>query len=750
MGDFFFKPKRVKHLCCPPPIEKMDINSPLLVYKFPCKIKLAMKVNSSVGSSNHNQCYTVANEKLNAYGKWAGCPGGSGPGYSSTMRYFPNDNGSGLGPTISGAICNCAYIDPTLSPSSLPVNTMAPAISGITLFGSTLRTTNGTWTGFPAPTFTYQWLREDALIPNQTNDKYVTQGLDIGQEITCRVTGTNSAGSGVGRSNVIIVTSLPFNILISPPAISGKTRFGSTLTTTNNGTWTGFPAPTFTYEWLREGASIPNQTKNTYVTQLADIGKQITCRVTGTNSAGSGVGISDVIIVASLPVNNAAPEISGNTLVGSTLTTTNGTWTGFPAPTFTYEWYSGTTPLSGQTKNTYVTQLADIGQRITCRVIGTNSAGSAIAISDVIIVASLPVNNAAPEISGNRSSGATLTTTNGTWTGVPAPTFMYQWLKGGALITTQTNDKYVTQGSDIGQQITCRVTGTNSAGSASAISNVIIVTDSSPQNIKFSDTVIFETIYINSLNAVVTSPVLNGFTIYRVTSTSSTASYVINSNSLSVTISFLIIGGGGSGASTGGAAIESGGGGGGGFIESSGTTNSNTAYSIYVGKGGFLLNSTANGENSLLQLISGTLTAVGGGGGGNLNTNLNGLNGGSGGGGAFNYNNNVGTGGNGTPGQGFSGASGAVGPLAGSGGGAGGNGISNSLNGGLGLSSSITGQSIYYAGGGGGRTRSGGIGGGGEWGTPGTNGLGGGGGGSSVTGTSGGSGVVILRIPSFI
>ena len=86
------------------------------------------------------------------------------------------------------------------------------------------------------------------------------------------------------------------------------------------------------------------------------------------------------------------------------------------------------------------------------------------------------------------------------------------------------------------------------------------------------------------------------------------------------------------------------------------------------------------------------------------------------------------------------------------GGGAGGNGISNSLNGGLGLSSSITGQSIYYAGGGVGIFKSGGIGGGGEWGNPRTNGLGGGGGGggSSGTGTSGGSGVVILRIPSFI
>jgi hypothetical protein len=103
MSNFFFKPKTNKHLCCPPPIEKANINSPLLIYKFPCKIKLAIKINSSTGSSNHNQCYTVANQTLNAYGKWAGCPGGSGPGYSSTMRYVPYNNGSGLGPNI-GAI----------------------------------------------------------------------------------------------------------------------------------------------------------------------------------------------------------------------------------------------------------------------------------------------------------------------------------------------------------------------------------------------------------------------------------------------------------------------------------------------------------------------------------------------------------------------------------------------------------------------------------------------------------------------
>jgi hypothetical protein len=103
MSDFIFKPKRVKHLCCPPKIEKLYLNSPLLIDRFPCRIKLAIKINSSLGSSNHNQCYTTANQTLNAYGKWAGCPGGSGPGYSSTMNYRPGENGSGLGPNI-GAV----------------------------------------------------------------------------------------------------------------------------------------------------------------------------------------------------------------------------------------------------------------------------------------------------------------------------------------------------------------------------------------------------------------------------------------------------------------------------------------------------------------------------------------------------------------------------------------------------------------------------------------------------------------------
>ena len=42
----------------------------------------------------------------------------------------------------------------------LPANTVLPVISGSTVVGQTLTTTDGTWTGFPAPGFTYQWQRD--------------------------------------------------------------------------------------------------------------------------------------------------------------------------------------------------------------------------------------------------------------------------------------------------------------------------------------------------------------------------------------------------------------------------------------------------------------------------------------------------------------------------------------------------------------------------------------------------------------
>jgi hypothetical protein len=168
------------------------------------------------------------------------------------------------------------------------------------------------------------------------------------------------------------------------PVISGSASVGSILTTTD-GTWTGTLPITFTYQWYRGATLIASATSSTYTTQPADIGFAVSCQVTGTNIAGASTASSNVITPTAIAsVNTVAPVISGSTPVGSTLTTTDGTWTGTPTPTFTYQWYRGASSIGGATASTYVTIIADTSLAVTCQVTGTNIGGSATATSNSI------------------------------------------------------------------------------------------------------------------------------------------------------------------------------------------------------------------------------------------------------------------------------------------------------------------------------------------------------------------------------
>lgn len=236
-------------------------------------------------------------------------------------------------------------------------------------------------------------------------------------------------------------------------------------------------------------------------------------------------------------------------------------------------------------------------------------------------------------------------------------------------------------------------------------------------------------------------------------------------------VSYLIAAGGG-----GGCIQHGGGGGAGGLLTGTITLIPGTTYTATVGAGGAGVPSGSAqgivGPQGGSSSFTGLTTAIGGGGGTGYNAGggVSGGNGGSGGGGGTSES-SAGAGGSGTSGQGNAGGQGQgnASPYKGGGGGgagsAGGNGTGSPLVagvGGDGLSSSITGTSIYYSGGGGGgsyggasQTGAGGLGGGGTGGwqtsinpTSGTTNTGGGAGGSGsngVTGGSGGSGIVIIR-----
>lgn len=191
------------------------------------------------------------------------------------------------------------------------------------------------------------------------------------------------AGAGT-----IVANSAPANTVL--PAITGTARVGQVLTSTT-GTWTGTPAPTYARQWKRNGANIAGATGATYTLVTADAGTVITVTVTATNSVGNAAATSaGTAAVTQTPANTVAPAVTGTATVGQTLTTTNGTWTGTPTPTYTRAWQrsaNGTTgwaAIAGATALTYVLAVADDAQFVRCVVTGTNSAGNAVANSNVV------------------------------------------------------------------------------------------------------------------------------------------------------------------------------------------------------------------------------------------------------------------------------------------------------------------------------------------------------------------------------
>ena len=84
----------------------------------------------------------------------------------------------------------------------------------------------------------------------------------------------------------------PVNVVA--PVLSGTPEVGETVTSTP-GTWQGVTPFTYTRRWMRDGATIEGVTTASYDLVEDDDGAMISVEVTATNSAGSGVAISNEI-----------------------------------------------------------------------------------------------------------------------------------------------------------------------------------------------------------------------------------------------------------------------------------------------------------------------------------------------------------------------------------------------------------------------------------------------------------------------
>lgn len=209
----------------------------------------------------------------------------------------------------------------------------------------------------------------------------------------------------------------------SLPTISGTAQEGFTLTATP-GVWANSPA-SVSGVWYRGGTATA-RIGLTYIQDSADIGATISYVETAISAQTGAAFVANsaptaAVIAATVapPVSTVAPVVSGTNTVGSTLTTTTGTFSNSPT-SYAYEWQRDGAPIAGATASTYTLATADVGKSIRSRVVATNAGGAVgVASSNAkIAVNALAISGAAPvaQINVPYSFAPTVTGGSGTRT----------------------------------------------------------------------------------------------------------------------------------------------------------------------------------------------------------------------------------------------------------------------------------------------------------------------------------------------
>lgn len=368
-------------------------------------------------------------------------------------------------------------------------NTAAPVIRGNFVVDQTLEASEGTWFSPYAIVISYQWLSAGSAIAGAVSSTYKPTSANIGSVITVTVTASTLQGS-LSLTSPTRGSILAVNNSVTP-TITGSVNVGGTLTVAQ-GTWLNAPSLTQQWQSSSDGLlwnAISGATGSTYVLTDAEAGLFIRAQVFGTKIYTSTYTVtantaSTVRVPALVTLtNSASPVVSGSWNVGTTLSTTNGTWT--TAGTFTYLWQSLSTgsgstwvaPAGAATSSTYLVLAGDAGKYLRVQVTNTTTSGTGVAYSGQRSLIGAPYNTAAPTLSGTVRIGVAQTVTDGSWSSGSTITYSYQWqsstngiswLSVGSTINTYTPTFDVAN-----LQIRATVTASNSTGTATAVTSVI-------------------------------------------------------------------------------------------------------------------------------------------------------------------------------------------------------------------------------------------------------------------------------------
>jgi len=235
--------------------------------------------------------------------------------------------------------------------TSEPRNISLPVIVGDPVTGQVIRFDVGTWVANPPATFSALWqkcssaaVESCASITGQIAPTLTLTDADLNLYFRVQITAIN-ANSGTLKFSPI------FGPIVKPmapttktaPALTGVAKEGEILTVTN-GTWNGFPTPTYSYTWQRCDSAnvctvITGATSSTYRLTFQDAGFAVKASVKATNSVGNSSAASNAIAgVMGTLTPFMSPQVSGVAIVGQTLESDPGIWTGSSSTDYLYKW----------------------------------------------------------------------------------------------------------------------------------------------------------------------------------------------------------------------------------------------------------------------------------------------------------------------------------------------------------------------------------------------------------------------------
>jgi len=276
--------------------------------------------------------------------------------------------------TVQVTASQAGYTTATLSSAATdPVapgtflNTSDPSISGVAKVGVTLTANPGSWS--PQPTFAYQWLRDGTPIAGATARTFTPTGAEYTHKLVVQVTASRPGYlTSLAPSPATAPVAPGVISQEEPPTITGKPVVGAVLTA-HPGSWTVEPT-TVGYQWLANGVPIVGATEATYTPTEAVLDQALTVQVTvSAEGYQQAKGSSDATgpVVLGKTSSATPPTLSGRPIFGHALTVRPGTATPAEAVA-SYQWYRGTTPITGATGPTYTLHSGDVGAFVSVRV----------------------------------------------------------------------------------------------------------------------------------------------------------------------------------------------------------------------------------------------------------------------------------------------------------------------------------------------------------------------------------------------